>query len=592
MSQVEGPLSESVNEPRPKRRLPSSDSLADASTPSNSKQSSSWSEPWFDLEPNASGVADGLAVQPTEELISTMSPGSYDISPDFGEILASFQAGPNLLVPERATNDVLPLGVTPRDEDSSGQGCETSNTTQNIRELSDLNLRIYGMAITATTPVPCEEMANVTRCLLKILGRVLEASKPRLHGSGIPGPTSLPQHIEDRLRRYSIESLVYPNDSLGSTGIPDIATILMILACYQRLFDLFKETCMFLHTHIARPTVAEASTSSYTQRAAQQQPSGGPTALWDDKYEEDHRWYVHISDWFLIVAWVLFLGAAISLGLSTRYGDGRHIIFVTNRRMLQILSISMEATYSGSIAFLKLSILALYSSIFPNRRFNYWIRVVSGFIVSWALMSAIGAICQCMPVESFWDDSISGHCIKYGYLQFVATICNIITDFVILLMPIPLVRRLHTSKDNKRLLHFSFTMGGRHGKGTAIPAAYLSEAEICVGFLVVSIPTYRPIYHKIVHGTAHALNSDPSTGPGYQVQIGSHGYNNTASKLVQVSPNRTLNSVTPGISVTEDVELVRHVQRDGTWVKVSEENENEERLYEPSWVLGSGQNNA
>lgn len=122
----------------------------------------------------------------------------------------------------------------------------------------------------------------------------------------------------------------------------------------------------------------------------------------------------------------------------------------------------MEATYSGSVAFLKLSILALYASIFPNRRFHFWIWVMGVFTISWALMSAIGAICQCIPVESFWDESISGHCIQYGYLQLIATLCNIITDFIILLMPTPLVRRLHTSKENKRLLHFSFAMGGRY----------------------------------------------------------------------------------------------------------------------------------
>lgn len=128
----------------------------------------------------------------------------------------------------------------------------------------------------------------------------------------------------------------------------------------------------------------------------------------------------------------------------------------------------------------------------------------------------------------------------------------------------------------------------RYGTGTAIPAAYLSEAEICVGFLVVSIPTYRPMYHKIVHGTAHSTESDSSVGPGYNVKIGSNGYNKTASNLVQLSPDQTLNSMTQGISVTDDVELVRHAQRDGTWVRVSDENNNDERVYEPTWILDSG----
>lgn len=77
-------------------------------------------------------------------------------------------------------------------------------------------------------------------------------------------------------------------------------------------------------------------------------------------------------------------------------------------------------------------------------------------------MSVIGAICQCIPIESFWDDTIEGHCIEYGLLQLIATICNIITDFIILFLPVRQILRLHASREKKRWIYFSLAMGGRY----------------------------------------------------------------------------------------------------------------------------------
>lgn len=51
-------------------------------------------------------------------------------------------------------------------------------------------------------------------------------------------------------------------------------------------------------------------------------------------------------------------------------------------------------------------------------------------------MSVISSICQCVPIESFWDESIKGHYIEFGLLQLISTVCNIITDFVILFLPV------------------------------------------------------------------------------------------------------------------------------------------------------------
>lgn len=105
-------------------------------------------------------------------------------------------------------------------------------------------------------------------------------------------------------------------------------------------------------------------------------------------------------------------------------------------------------------------------------------------------------------------------------------------------------------------------------KGDAVPAAWASEAEICTGFLVVSIPTYRLIYRRIVYGSADAL--DAGAGKPYQLEPISHESNNHASHNVQVSAQRILSPAKLGISVTDDFELVRHIQHNGSWVRMEE----------------------
>lgn len=113
------------------------------------------------------------------------------------------------------------------------------------------------------------------------------------------------------------------------------------------------------------------------------------------------------------------------------------------------------------MAFMKLSVLALYGAIFPSRRFGYCIWALAAFTISWGLFASIGAAAQCVPFSYAWNPVGHGHCIDFGQLQLAATICTIVTDFVILLMPLPLVRKLNTNREKKRMLMFTFMMGGR-----------------------------------------------------------------------------------------------------------------------------------
>jgi len=114
------------------------------------------------------------------------------------------------------------------------------------------------------------------------------------------------------------------------------------------------------------------------------------------------------------------------------------------------------------MAFIKLSILKMYGDIFASKRFHYSLWAVAVLMISWTIACSLTAIFQCTPIAFNWDITIpGGFCINYGAVVLAAGGFNIATDLIILVMPIPLVWKLHTSKQKKWQIIFAFALGSR-----------------------------------------------------------------------------------------------------------------------------------
>ncbi|KAI1417948.1 hypothetical protein F5Y13DRAFT_199079 [Hypoxylon sp. FL1857] len=224
---------------------------------------------------------------------------------------------------------------------------------------------------------------------------------------------------------------------------------------------------------------------------------------------------LELSDWFILTALVFFITSCVLIADSTYYGFGRHIIAVTDVRMMVILNICTEVTYCFTMVFIKLSMLALYGRIFPQQSFRIWLWSIGVFLVAWAISGSFSAIFQCTPISFYWNPvEDDGFCINYGLQMLISSIINIITDFVILLLPVPLIWKLHTTKQKKRLLILTFALGSMacivslvrlpltlqlgtdDGSWDSVPATLCSEAELMIGILAVSTPTYQAIIRR------------------------------------------------------------------------------------------------
>ena len=116
--------------------------------------------------------------------------------------------------------------------------------------------------------------------------------------------------------------------------------------------------------------------------------------------------------------------------------------------------------YNVSIAVIKLSILFLYGRIFVQPWFKKALIALGAFVIAYSIAQIFGDIFQCVPIKSLWDPSVSGYCINYPDLIIIMGVINIVTEIIMLVLPLPLLWRLQLSRSRKSLLTVLFTMGG------------------------------------------------------------------------------------------------------------------------------------
>jgi len=73
----------------------------------------------------------------------------------------------------------------------------------------------------------------------------------------------------------------------------------------------------------------------------------------------------------------------------------------------------------------------------------------------------VTTIFQCDPVRGFWDHTVPAKCKVNVYAFFIGNaVPNIITDWALLILPIPYVWRLQKSRVQKIALCGIFLLGG------------------------------------------------------------------------------------------------------------------------------------
>ncbi|KAI9848486.1 MAG: hypothetical protein M1838_000509 [Thelocarpon superellum] len=171
------------------------------------------------------------------------------------------------------------------------------------------------------------------------------------------------------------------------------------------------------------------------------------------------------DDYFSCAAMAKVTSIAYSISLIVRiqFGFTRHLWDVPLTSFVPYLLQYILATailYGFVLLFAKLSILFLYLRLFQVHRLFIYLSYGLIFVVMGYLLSSIGvAIFQCAPVEKAWNPAVPGHCMQIQNLAIFSAVMNVITDFAIFLLPLPLVWGLRMAPRAKVGLLMVFLAG-------------------------------------------------------------------------------------------------------------------------------------
>lgn len=90
---------------------------------------------------------------------------------------------------------------------------------------------------------------------------------------------------------------------------------------------------------------------------------------------------------------------------------------------------------------------------------NIAVQVVSLIVIVWAACGILAGCFICVPTEKLWNPMIPGGCMDLGKFYYGLQIPNIVTDAIILAMPMHTVWRLPISKAQKTGLSIIFVLG-------------------------------------------------------------------------------------------------------------------------------------
>ena len=125
------------------------------------------------------------------------------------------------------------------------------------------------------------------------------------------------------------------------------------------------------------------------------------------------------------------------------------------------ISIANLTLWLATAAATKASLLFLYYRLFsPSPRFRFAVHIGAATVFcQWFSITLVG-IFQCRPVAAFWNRMIQGaKCIDLPLFTKFSGVLNLLTDVLILCLPVPMVWGLNTTKAQKATLTGIFLLG-------------------------------------------------------------------------------------------------------------------------------------
>ncbi|OOQ85542.1 integral membrane protein [Penicillium brasilianum] len=274
---------------------------------------------------------------------------------------------------------------------------------------------------------------------------------------------------------------------------------------------------------------------------------------------------LYLDDYLMLSALLWEWGISIAGVVLLYNGLGTHIVYVRPEQ----LTVYLKTLFTGSILYtlcvasIKLSILMLYKRLFPVKPMDIAVKIVSLIIILWAACGILAGCFTCIPTEKLWNPMIPGGCMDLGRFYYGLQIPNIVTDAIILVMPMHTVWGLPISKAQKTGLSIIFILGfltlifdivrlislidlskaGDDITYTQVNPSVWTCIEPAVGIVAACLSNMRPLF-KLVHRKIWIRHVGSTKNTSQQDIVGSNSEKRWTRDSTRDTPSPILHSQT------------------------------------------------
>ena len=123
------------------------------------------------------------------------------------------------------------------------------------------------------------------------------------------------------------------------------------------------------------------------------------------------------------------------------------------------LTVAYALIYTACITIVKLSILCFYLRVFPSSKLRIATQIVIGLVSLWGLGSLIMFFFVCRPFQATWNPLAEDSCADRISTFLAVGAYNIVSDIVILALPLRTMWTLNTRSQMKVALTVLFLTG-------------------------------------------------------------------------------------------------------------------------------------
>ncbi|EGR46952.1 uncharacterized protein TRIREDRAFT_122795 [Trichoderma reesei QM6a] len=257
------------------------------------------------------------------------------------------------------------------------------------------------------------------------------------------------------------------------------------------------------------------------------------------------------DDALIVVALALSVCMTVAYNGEAGNGFGLHSDQINQEHKI----LAFKILYKVATCLTKSSLGMLYLRIFPGHKFRIAVITVVGVTVAYTFAAVLMTVFACKPIEKAWRKTLPGVCVNsisiWYFPRFVSvslltagskatSVLNIVTDILIIGLPVNEIRRLQLPLARKLLLCALFSLDYQ-AVSNSWTFVETNVGIMCACLPIVWVPITRQILRLFGLGREETAATSKS---GQTYSLGSHG-------LVSSARGRTSPRDAEGDSVEE-----------------------------------------